>query len=321
MSRTITVVIPAHNAGRYLARALASVRAQVRRPDQVIVIDDGSTDDTAAIADADPDVELIRQANAGASVARNAGIQAARGEWIAFLDADDEWLPEHLALHEALLDRNPHLVWSTGNFYWCYCEQGHRQRVDLNGPRLDRIRTLLAGRSYFDSYFVAHANFATGHTDTTLIRKDMLVEAGLFHAGQVRMNDMDMWFRLAYRHPAIGFVLEPTAVYHFGVPDGITKRYRDPAILCEFIDRHMAMARQSGHDQAFRHCAAKMVGWWIHDLLEEGQGRDTRRLLRCYAALFDRYFVVTNTIKSFWPAAGRFYDRVSQRLGAKRRKR
>ena len=213
MSRTITVVIPAHNAGRYLARVLASVHAQTRRPDQVIVIDDGSTDDTAAIADADPDVELIRQANAGASVARNTGIRAARGEWIAFLDADDEWLPEHLALHEALLDRNPHLVWTTGNFFWCYCGQGHRRCPSLTGERLRRVQSLQAGKDYFVSYFTAHSHFAAGHTDTTLVRKEVLLEAGLFRPGQTRINDMDMWFRIAYRHPAIGFVLEPTAVY------------------------------------------------------------------------------------------------------------
>jgi len=314
MSRTITAVIPAYNAGRYLARALASVHAQMRPPDQVIVVDDGSTDDTAEIAAADGRAELIRQNNAGASVARNAGIRAADGDWIAFLDADDEWLPDHLARQESLLDRNPHLVWTTGNFYWCYCDQGHRRRPDLAGERFQRVESLLAGDDAFDSYFTAHSHYAAGHTDTTLVRRDVLFEAGLFQPGQVRMNDMDMWFRIAYRHPPIGYVSEPTAVYHYDVPDGITKRYRDPAIVAEFIDRHTMLARRFGHEAAFSPCAAKMVGWWIHELLDAGQGRDARMLLRRYAGLFDDYFVFTNTIKSFCPAAGRLYDRCKHRL-------
>lgn len=317
MSRTVAVVIPAHNAGRYLARALASVRAQQRRADEVVVIDDGSTDETAEIAGRDRDVRLIRQANAGASVARNTGIQAARSEWIAFLDADDEWLPQHLALHEALLDRNPQLVWSTGNSLWCRCDQDHRRRPDLAGDRLRRAQDLLAGKDYFDSYFVAHANFAAGNTDTMVVRRDVLLEADLFRPGQARINDMDMWFRIAYRHPPIGFVPEPTAVYHVDVPHSTTKRHGDPQIISAFVDRHLALAEESGHGQAFRPCAAKMVGWWIHDLLEEGRGRDARSLLRRYAGLFTRYFVTTNTLKSYCPAAGRLYGRAKQRLGGR----
>ena len=93
---SVSAVIPAYNAGDTIERALNSVYAQTyENTIEVIVVDDGSTDETAQIVrDRFPDVILIQQRNAGAAAARNSGVSAASGEWIAFLDADDEWLPE-----------------------------------------------------------------------------------------------------------------------------------------------------------------------------------------------------------------------------------
>jgi glycosyltransferase involved in cell wall biosynthesis len=107
MSHTrVSVIIPVYNAARYLPAALASVAAQTHAPVEVIVVDDGSTDDSAAVA-AQPGVQVLRQANAGPAQARNAGLAVARGELIAFLDADDEWLPHKLATQVAYLAAHP----------------------------------------------------------------------------------------------------------------------------------------------------------------------------------------------------------------------
>jgi glycosyltransferase involved in cell wall biosynthesis len=102
----ISVVIPAHNAERYLAQALASVYAQTLLPHEVIVVDDGSTDQTSLIA-AHFAVRLESQPHSGAAQARNRGIAAASGEFVALLDADDLWLPEKLAIQHAHLLANP----------------------------------------------------------------------------------------------------------------------------------------------------------------------------------------------------------------------
>jgi glycosyltransferase involved in cell wall biosynthesis len=94
---TVSVVIPVFNGGRYLREALDSVLCQTLPPLEVLVVDDGSTDESAAIAEAyGPPVRVIRQANQGESVARNRGIDEAQGEWVGFLDADDIWLPGKL---------------------------------------------------------------------------------------------------------------------------------------------------------------------------------------------------------------------------------
>jgi glycosyltransferase involved in cell wall biosynthesis len=102
----VSVVIPAHNAQRYLPAALESVFAQTLLPLEVIVVDDGSTDQTSAVAKQFA-VRLESQPRAGAAQARNCGIAVAAGEFLAFLDADDLWLPEKLATQHAYLLANP----------------------------------------------------------------------------------------------------------------------------------------------------------------------------------------------------------------------
>jgi glycosyltransferase involved in cell wall biosynthesis len=103
--KSVTVVIPCFNQARYLSAAVASVRAQAYAPLACVVVDDGSTDETASVASS-LGVHLLRQANAGVSVARNAGLAASRSDLVAFLDADDELLPGAIAAEVAALE--PH---------------------------------------------------------------------------------------------------------------------------------------------------------------------------------------------------------------------
>ena len=101
---TVSVVIPCYNAAPFLRETLDSVLNQTRPPLEVIVVDDGSTDDSAAIAESyGPAVRVIQQENQGESVARNRGMDEARGEWVALLDADDRWLPHKLERQLAAL--------------------------------------------------------------------------------------------------------------------------------------------------------------------------------------------------------------------------
>jgi glycosyltransferase involved in cell wall biosynthesis len=102
----VTIVIPCFNYSQYLGRAIESVQAQQYSPFEIVVVDDGSTDNSAAIAET-AGVRLIRQANSGLGAARNTGLAAARGEFVVFLDADDELLPDALASGVAALQAQP----------------------------------------------------------------------------------------------------------------------------------------------------------------------------------------------------------------------
>lgn len=104
----ISVIIPVFNGARYLGEAIQSVLDQTRAADEIIVVDDGSTDDSHQIAAQYP-VTCLRQANSGASVARNRGVIQSRGTWLAFLDADDVWTAGKLALQAAVFEEHPEL--------------------------------------------------------------------------------------------------------------------------------------------------------------------------------------------------------------------
>lgn len=109
MKELISVIIPVYNGECFLGEAIESVLAQTYRPLELIVVDDGSTDRTSEIARSYPQITYIRQPNGGAASARNRGIQAARGEYLAFLDSDDVWLPGKLTLQMEAFEADPTL--------------------------------------------------------------------------------------------------------------------------------------------------------------------------------------------------------------------
>ena len=115
---TVSVVIPTYNCSRFVGDAIESVLAQTRVPDQIIVVNDGSTDDTAAVVQQyrDGRIVYIEQANGGIAAARNRGLSIATGDYIGFLDADDRWLPSMLERQLALLERQPDVICTFANF-------------------------------------------------------------------------------------------------------------------------------------------------------------------------------------------------------------
>jgi len=219
---TVSVVIPAHNCGRYLKRSIESVLSQSVKADEIIVVDDGSTDDTADIARGyGRQIVYVHQANSGASVARNAGIKAAKGDWIAFLDSDDQWLPDKLQKQRALILSHPQLRWCCSN-----CLQISEGRESIY-DKPDRIEAVIPNGEAGFNYLEGYPAGVRGHTDTMVIKKELLIEAGLFSPDQKRINDDDMWLRIAYIEPFIGYTAEPLAIYYRDIPQSITKRYVD----------------------------------------------------------------------------------------------
>ncbi len=187
---SISVVIPARNAGAFLAEALDSVLAQGLENPEILVVDDGSTDDTAAVASGyGRGVRLIRQPAAGSGRARNAGLAATRGELVAFLDADDVWTPEKSSLQLPVLDADPSLALVFSDM------------IDFTGEDPAR-RTYFAERG-FDRRCRASSIFLYDmiSTPTVILRRSCLRSAGLFDESLPIGQDTDLWFRIALTHP------------------------------------------------------------------------------------------------------------------------
>ncbi len=183
----VSVVIPAYNVAWCIKRAIVSVLNQSLPPTEILVVNDGSTDDTAAVVrEFGEAVTLIDQPNGGLSNARNTGIRHARGEWVAFLDADDYWLPEKLERQVSLLASDPELA---------FCSTCTRV-VTPDGAEINIWHCPDQGASMLHTIFERHAAVA-GSGSSVVARRELLQQAGLFDEALRSLEDIDMWMRLA----------------------------------------------------------------------------------------------------------------------------
>jgi glycosyltransferase involved in cell wall biosynthesis len=312
---SVSVVIPAYNSAATIGRAIDSVLSQTRPPEQIIVVNDGSTDGTAvAVSEYGGRIDSVRQPNAGPGAARNLGIQEAKYPWIAFLDADDEWLPDRLERQIGILQAHPDLAWVTGNFLRSDSQgrSGPHFAVPENSLRPERM-----------SFYMAFIQNLWGCTDTLLIRREVFERAGQFRGEYKTTEDLDMWFRIAFQYPDIGIVYEPLAIYHLDTPDSLIKsRSQDVEALVDFLSRNLRLAEQHGKASEFAPCASLLLRKWIRAMLFAGLGSQARRLSRQFGNLLAWHFRLGVWIASLCPgltaAALRSMSRLARAVGLRR---
>jgi glycosyltransferase involved in cell wall biosynthesis len=213
VSRTdvVSVVIPTWNRAELLSRALDSVLAQTRSPEEIIVVDDGSTDDTASrVRTGYPEVRLIEQPNAGVSAARNAGIRAASGTWIAFLDSDDRWLPEKLALQLEALRANPELLLCHSDEIWI--------------RRGRRVNPMKKHRKCGGRIFERALPLCVISPSSAIVHRSLFDIVGLFDESLPACEDYDLWLRITARYPVL-YLAHPLIVKYGGHEDQLSRRH------------------------------------------------------------------------------------------------
>lgn len=195
MQHLVSVIMPAYNAGKYVAESIRSVQGQTYAGWELVLVDDGSADDTGEVvrgfADGDARVRYFRQGNGGQASARNTGLRHARGDLVAFLDADDLWLPEKLAAQVKVLDESgADLVFTRG---YIFSEGEPPREAEAFGMPAGRV----GGAEMFKRLFAANviANLSV------MARRGALDAAGLFDEARTYQNceDYDMWLTLARR--------------------------------------------------------------------------------------------------------------------------
>jgi glycosyltransferase involved in cell wall biosynthesis len=202
----VSVIIPALNASATLGRALDSVAAQTYPQWEAIVVDDGSDDDTVAFVErrGDPRCRVIRRATRGGpSRARNDGIAAAQGEFIAFLDADDEWLPEKLARQGAIFARDPAVSLVTCDMRSIYEDGSEGLSIFA---RQSPVEGETAWKTLLASSFVG--------TSSVMTRRALLDQIGGFDPTLAVGEDQDLFIRLAMRGK-VAALPEKLAIYHY----------------------------------------------------------------------------------------------------------
>jgi glycosyltransferase involved in cell wall biosynthesis len=299
----ISVIIPAFNAGRFINRTIDSVLAQTFKDFELIVVDDGSTDNTGqAVKSYGSKVRYIYQPNAGDGPARNTGINAAAGKWLAFLDHDDEWLPEKLDTQMKLLSANPDLRWCGTNRY-----QSDGQRCAVVGDE-HKSQKALGNRDYFDNFFRAVADgVCQVITSTLMIRRDVFSEVGVFDGRWKRCADQDMWWRITYKFPRIGYISRPLAIVHLEAPTMATVKLslegKRGEQIRELIARHLEPAKAANMAEEFRPLAAKVLKESLLTMLYRGFGSDARKTVSQFSDLFAWHWRMGTYMLTIFPNA------------------
>ena len=243
-SPRVSVVIPTHNNGEYLESALESVYQQTYAAYEIIVVDDASSDDTPERMERHAErIRYLRQSHAGSAVARNRGILCASGDYIAFLDSDDLWMPEKLERQMSIAAGHPQSV-------LIYCDF-HRSE------QLDSVLTSgLAGRKHWkggsEFQSLLRQNFL--HTSSVVVRREALAASGIFDPKLINAQDWDLWIRLA-ASGEFQFVDEVLSFYRLHATQSVrTTKYARNLIFAD----EMVLARWRGDGQTLEPIRAKL---------------------------------------------------------------
>ena len=265
----VSVIMPAYNGAATIDEALRSIETQTYRDLEVIVVDDGSTDGTAAICEGRPRLRLIAQENRGTAAARNHGIREARGELVAFLDQDDLWAPERLAAEVPVLDAEPEVGLVFSNF------EHFGEKAERPGVRFDDAKVLrkIAGDRAFASLFKKNLV----HPATVLVRRVCLDAVGHFDES-LYFEDYDLWLRLARRYP-IRYVPAPLARVRLHETnkrqDDVAMQHSALAIIEKNARECPELTDQLGRSEVGKK-VAKMHYYYGRALLQAGLNRQAR---------------------------------------------
>ena len=205
----ISVIIPAFNRAHTLPKALDSVLSQTLKPREIIVVDDGSTDETNAVLANYPGLCIISQDNRGVSAARNMGIKKAGGEWLAFLDSDDEWLKEKLEKQWDAICIDDKLI--------CHTEEIWIR----NGQRVNPMKK---HKKFGGIIYERCLPLCVISPSSVMIHRSVFKDVGVFDESLEVCEDYDLWLRICAKYSVL-FIDEPLIVKYGGHEDQLSRKH------------------------------------------------------------------------------------------------
>ena len=270
---TVSVIIPTHNRCQLLRRALLSVYKQTVQADEIIVIDDGSTDGTREMLGKEfPDIKYTFQENAGVSSARNLGVRQAKGDWLAFLDSDDEWLPDKLEKQLASLENNPEMRICHSDEIW-----------KRDGVRVNAMNKHNKKGGWIFQYCLPLCAMSPS---SIIIHRSVFAQVGLFDIALPACEDYDLWLRITARYPVL-FIDQPLIVKYGGHDDQLSSKYwgmdrfRIAALEKILVEDCLAIEDQRA--------AALMLIKKVSIYLQGAKKRNKQEEVVVYQQLLDRY--------------------------------
>jgi glycosyltransferase involved in cell wall biosynthesis len=207
----VSVIIPTYNRVQTLSRAIDSVLNQKRPVDEIIIVDDGSTDDTAnQISRNYPNVKLIRQSNLGVSAARNAGIKQAGFEWIALLDSDDTWMPEKISAIQQAQQAQPDILLFHSEEIWI-----------RNGVRVNPMNKHRKSGGWIFEHCLPLCVISPS---AAVVHQSLLQSVSYFDETLPACEDYDLWLKICHQFP-VAFLDRPLITKYGGHDDQLSGQF------------------------------------------------------------------------------------------------
>lgn len=208
---SISVIIPTYNRANTIERCLDSVLNQTHTADEIFVIDDGSTDGTAKLLkNKYSNINYLYKENSGVSAARNLGIKESKSEWLAFLDSDDEWMPQKLEAQLHSIQANPNYRLFHSDEIWV-----------RNGKR---VNPKYKHQKYGGDIFKYCLPLCCISPSVVMIHRSLFDEIGLFDEKLPACEDYDLWLRICSKHEVF-YIDEPLIIKYGGHEDQLSKKY------------------------------------------------------------------------------------------------
>lgn len=231
----VSIVVPLYNKQDHIADTIASVLSQTEQDFELIVVNDGSTDASVeAIQPYIGRIVFIDQANSGPSIARNRGIEEAKGRYIAFLDADDLWLPKKLEVQLSYMESHPDVMWSALNIIEVRNGQDVGTTVEPQPDCQDQWVV-------FPDWFAANTGQRRMLTSGVMIRREVFKLVGGFDPDIPAGQDLDLWVRIALKYPAYAFCHTPLIRYNRQLAGCISQSAKKQIGVRRTTEKHVKM--------------------------------------------------------------------------------
>ena len=233
---TISVIIPTYNSSKYIFEAINSVMVQTQKDYEIIIVDDGSTDNTNELVKlyikSQPCIRYLYQQNQGPGAARNRGIREAKGEYIVFLDADDLIPIDSLKRKIQFLIKYPKVNLVFSDYYMILEDSFNKLPVLLRTKFIDCVERIISYRKtdeiiFNNSFLIEYLKF-TPHpifTGTVMLRKKTVEEVGFFRTDIFIGEDVDYWVRVSKKH-TVGFINQPLSYYRHSLSNLTNQKER-----------------------------------------------------------------------------------------------
>jgi glycosyltransferase involved in cell wall biosynthesis len=267
----IAVVIPTYNRAHVLGRAVDSVLDQSFPAEQCVVVDDGSSDHTEALVRGSyPGVTYLKQEHGGVSAARNAGVAAARTDWVAFLDSDDAWMPDKLERQRWALEGTRYVI--------CHADEIWIRR----GRRVNPMRKHRKRGGWIYRHCLPLCAISPS---ASMVRKDVFMAIGGFDENLPACEDYDLWLRLCARYP-VAYIDRPLVTRYGGHDDQLSTRYWGmDRFRISALEKMLASEALSDID---REMTLRMLTTKLIILLDGARKRGNQEVLDTYAGRLTR---------------------------------